>query len=138
MLCGLVGATAAYSLGKATNPAGNLHPNEPQFLFTNDTNFPFKNTGTFENNELVYKFIVSVILVIAFGGVAIYLSRRLGSKPGLKGKRIKVIESIYLGTRKNLHLVRIGNKEILIGSTNENICKLTDVTDALDEISGKD
>lgn len=44
------------------------------------------------------------------------------------GKRIKVVETAYLGPRKAVHLLRIGDRWILVGSTNENITKLAELT----------
>jgi flagellar biogenesis protein FliO len=51
----------------------------------------------------------------------------------MSGKQIRIIETVHLGPRKSVHLLKIGDKQILIGSTNENITKLADV---MDESSG--
>jgi len=114
----------------APNLPDNSTAQNSKSLFTNDANFPFKKPTSFENNELLNKFIFSILLVIALGAIAFYLSKKFGSKiTKLSGKKIKIIETIYLGQRKTLHLVKIKNREILIGSTNENISMLADVTD---------
>jgi len=73
--------------------------------------------------------MVSVVLVVVLGGVAIYGSKRLAGKLGnLPGKKIKIIETAHLGPRKAVHLLRIGDRCLLIGSTNDNISKLADLT----------
>jgi len=128
-----------FCTGNTPNFPDNSTPDKNKSLFTNNTNFPFKNPSSFGNNQLVYKFIFSIFLVIALGAIAFYLSRKFGPKiTKLSGKKIKIIETIYLGQKKTLHLVKIGNREILIGSTNENISMLADVTDDSVNLSEKE
>lgn len=83
---------------------------------------------------LFYKMILMVLVVIALGVAVIFLSKKLLPKLNLAGKRIKVIEAVHLGPKKSLHLIKIGKKTLLIGSTNENITNLADVTDQLSEV----
>ncbi len=73
--------------------------------------------------------MLSVLLVVGLGAAAIYASKKLmGRIANLPGKRIKVVETAYLGPRKAVHLLRIGDLWILVGSTNENITKLAELT----------
>ena len=73
--------------------------------------------------------MVSVVLVVVLGAVAIYASKRLvGKIANLPGKKIKIVETAHLGPRKAVHLLRIGDRCLLIGSTNDNITKLADLT----------
>jgi flagellar biogenesis protein FliO len=55
----------------------------------------------------------------------------------LPGKQIHVLETTHLGPRKAVHLVKIGEQQLLIGSTNESITTLADVTGALTEFSAQ-
>ena len=41
---------------------------------------------------------------------------------------MKIIETVHLGPRKAIHLLKISNQHLLIGSTAENITKLADMT----------
>ncbi len=83
-------------------------------------------TGT---RELFIKMMISVVLVVVLGAGAIYGSKRLAGKfANLPGKKIKIIETAHLGPRKAVHLLRIGDRCLLIGSTNDNISKLADLT----------
>jgi flagellar biosynthetic protein FliO len=75
-----------------------------------------------------------VLLVISLGAAVIYLSKKLLPRLNLPGKRIQVSETVHLGPRKAIHLIKIGKQTLLIGSTNENITKLADVTDQLSEV----
>ena len=72
----------------------------------------------------------SVLLVIVLGAAAIYISKKLLPKiTRLPGKEIHIVETVHLGPRKTVHLLKIGGRKLLIGSTNENITRLADVTD---------
>jgi flagellar biosynthetic protein FliO len=100
-------------------------------LFGKDPDF-FKNakneTGT---RELVFKFMVSVLFLVALGAGGIYISKRFLPKiSNLSGKEIHIIETVHLGPRKAVHLLEIGERRFLVGSTNENITKLADLTSA--------
>ena len=85
--------------------------------------------------DLFFRMMLMVLLVIIMGAAAIYLSRKLLPRfTQLSGKRIRVVETVHLGPRKTLYLLKIGERQLLIGSTNENITRLADVTGALCEV----
>jgi len=103
-------------------------------LFRNDPNFSFSSAKSLGTREMFFKMMLSVLLVVALGAAAIYISKKFLPKiTNLPGKKIQVIETTHIGPRKMVHLLKIGNQRLLIGSTNENITKLADVTDALSE-----
>jgi len=105
-------------------------------LFAGDPNFPKNPGGSSGNQELFFKMMLSVLLVIALGVVAIYISRKVLPRiTNLPGKEIHIAETVHLGPRKAVHLLRIGSQWLLVGSTNENITKLADVTDAMADLS---
>ncbi|MHC4132041.1 MAG: FliO/MopB family protein [Planctomycetota bacterium] len=115
----------------------NQSGNDSKLILTKDPNFAFKTSGGLKDKELVYKFIFSVFLVVAVGTAAVYFSKRIGGKiTRLSGKKVQVVETIYLGQRKALHLLKIGRREILIGSTNENVNMIADVTETFGDLTG--
>lgn len=84
------------------------------------------------NSSLFFKMIFSVVLVLVLGAAAVYMSKKVLPRiTNLPGKEIRILETAYLGPRKAVHLVRIGNQRLLIGSTNEGVTILADVTDGL-------
>ena len=86
--------------------------------------------------ELFFKMMLSVLLVAALGAAAIYVSRKLLPRlTNLPGKQIHILETAHLGPRKAVHLIKIGEQQLLIGSTNERITTLAHVADALTELS---
>jgi flagellar biogenesis protein FliO len=107
----------------------------PGSLFAGDPNFAKTPGNSSGNKELFYKMMLSVLLVVVLGAVAIYTSRKLLPRiTNLPGKEVRIVETIHLGPRKTLHLLKIGNQCLLLGSTGENITKLADVTDALADL----
>jgi flagellar biogenesis protein FliO len=119
-------SAAKMRAGKSNPTAGSLFANDPNFLAKGD------NVST---KELFSKTIIAVLLVIALGAAAIYTSKKLLPRiTNLPTKEIRVIETTHLGPRKMLHLIRIGNQEILIGSTNERITMLANVSEGRTEV----
>jgi flagellar biogenesis protein FliO len=45
----------------------------------------------------------------------------------MPGKEIHIVETVHLGPRKAVHLLEIGGRRYLIGSTNEKINTLADL-----------
>jgi flagellar biosynthetic protein FliO len=98
-------------------------------LLGNDPNFSGGPADSLNTGELFFKMMLSVLLVIGLGAAAIYISKKLLPKiANLPGKEIRVIETVHLGPRKTVHLLQVGNRRLLIGSTGESITKLADVT----------
>lgn len=96
--------------------------------FLNDPNLAQEPGMGLDNGRLFLKMMGSVVLVIALGAAALYLSKKVLPKvTNAAGKEIRVVETTYLGPRKALHLVEVGNQKLLIGSTNENIATLAHV-----------
>ena len=109
---------------------------ERSSLFANDPNFSVRPSDSLNSRELFFKMMLSILLVVVLGVAAIYISKKFGAKiSNLPGKKIRIIETVHLGPRKTVHLIKIGNRRLLIGSTNENITRLADVTDALADLS---
>lgn len=110
-----------------------------QDLFASDPNFSKRPGNSSGSKELFFKMMLSVLLVVVLGAAAIYISRKLLPRiTNLPGKEIRIAETVHLGPRKTVHLLKIGNQWLLIGSTSESITKLADVTDALADLPAKE
>ncbi len=78
---------------------------------------------------MLYKLSAAVGIVLVLAGVAIYLLRVVMPKLGpVRKKRVKVAEVHYLGGRKVVHLIEVGHRQLLVGSTPTHISMLADVT----------
>ena len=80
---------------------------------------PMGSGGSTNTRELFFRMMLMVVLVIVLGAAAIYISKKFLPKlSNLPGKKIRVIETVHLGPRKTVHLLKIGNQQLLVGSTN--------------------
>ena len=141
--CGVILVCSAQSAADAEKHASDRGGTELEnsqsksnSLFDNDSNF-LKNTNNgYGTRELFFKFMVSVLFLVALGAGGIYISKRFLPKiTNLSGKEIRIAETVHLGPRKAVHLLEIGERRFLIGSTNENITILADLTSTLTELS---
>jgi flagellar biosynthetic protein FliO len=108
-------------------------------LFANDPNFSGRPSDSVGGRDLFFKMMLSVLLVVALGVVAIYVSKKLLPKiTNLPGKEIRIVETVHLGPRKAVHLLEIGNQRLLISSTNENVTKLADVPSTLTDLTAQE
>ena len=123
----------------ADGPKSNKSTFKTDSLFANDPNFANRAGDKLGIGELSYKMLISVLLVVVLGAAAIYVSKKLLPRiTNLPGKEIRLVETVHLGPRKAVHLLKIGNQKLLIGSTSERITKLADVTDGLMDFSSQE
>ncbi len=141
--CGVIMVCSAQSSADTEKPVSNSggaelknSQSKSKSLFENDPDF-LKNTDNGPGiGGLLFKFMVSVLFIIALGAGGIYVSKRFLPKiTNLSGKEIRIAETVHLGPRKAVHLLEIGERRFLIGSTNENITRLADLTGTLTESS---
>jgi flagellar biosynthetic protein FliO len=129
---GWVALASRYSSEHA--PASTQAPTvETSFL--SDPNLASADSAGLGGRELFLKMMLSIGLVLGLGAAALYLSKRVLPKvTNAPGKEIRVVETSYLGPRKALHLIEVGNQRLLIASTNDRITTLAHLNDAwLDE-----
>jgi flagellar biosynthetic protein FliO len=101
-----------------------------------DSNYPFITGDRLNTGELFYKMTFAVLLVIVLAIGAAYFSKKLLPKIArFPSKQIKIIETVSLGQHRNLYLVDVAGKKLLIGGTNESINRLADLSDPMADIS---
>ncbi|PKL50691.1 MAG: hypothetical protein CVV39_01145 [Planctomycetes bacterium HGW-Planctomycetes-1] len=126
LLCGIAAFAYLAQAGTGENVKAlvgeSVPPSNNQPSFTVGTSDDLNTSGLF------FKMMFMVLLVVALGAAAIYLSKRLLPKLNLPGKMIQVSETIHIGPRRAIHLIKVGKQTLLIGSTNDNITKLADLT----------
>ena len=116
-----------------TNQPQSDAESEDSSLFANDQDY----FGKSDYNPVGA--ILAILFVLALFVVAIYVSKKLLPRiTNLSGKEIRIVETIHLGSRKAVHLLEIGNRRFLIGSTNENVTKLADLGSDLMDLSAKE
>jgi len=148
LVAGVLVICSAQSASDGTEPEKSQpDPNQPQ-AGTESTNNPlyandpiFFSESDFNSGGSVFSIraILAVLFVLALFIAAIYVSKKLLPKiTNLPGREIRIVETVHLGPRKAVHLLEIGNQRLLIGSTNENITKLADLTGDLMDLSNKE
>lgn len=87
---------------------------------------------------LAVSLLVKLIFVLAIAYGCIYLLKRYSNlKTSIidNKKNIKILEHTSIGTGRNLHLVSIGGRNLLLGSTPQNISILAEIdSDQLTEM----
>jgi flagellar biogenesis protein FliO len=78
--------------------------------------------------------LITMILIVALFGVGLWWFARRYSKGlmGGKGNMVTVAETIPLGPRKMVHILQVGSRKLLLGSTADSIRFLADITDAVE------
>ncbi len=109
----------------ATQPATAVGP---------ATRFPIQSYGEGDDLDgLMWQMLSASLVVLVIGGVALFVIKKL--LPRIKytsNRRITVLETTYLGSRKAVHLLQVGSVKLLVGSSSEGVVKLDDVTHAFD------
>lgn len=119
---------------KVSDPCQPAETTEPNlnYLFGKDSDIPLAPGHDTFGGELYSKTLLAVLFVLVLGIAAIYVSKKLLPKiTNLTGKEIHIVETVHLGPRKAVHLLEIGNRRFLIGSTNETISALADLNSTL-------
>ena len=85
----------------------------PSYVSAKDPNFSTRPADNPGSREMFSKMMASVLLVLVFGTAAIYISKKFLPKiTNLSGKNIHIVETVYLSSRKAVHLVEIGGYKI--------------------------
>lgn len=107
-------------------------------FFTQDQNLTGGSGFAGGTGELFFRTMLAVLFVLVLGVGAIYISKRLLPRIiNAPGKRIRIIETVHIGPKKAIHVIEVGNRQLLLGSTAESITNLADITDDLIDLSAK-
>ena len=83
-------------------------------------------------SEAVRTLLVSILVLLVIGTVAIYAAKKwLPKITAPKGRHIAVMETVQLAPNRAVHLVQVGSQRFLLGSSSESVRMLADVTLAL-------
>ena len=117
---------------------GQPEVNSPPELERGDTLRLFDDPNSLGNDpspvsvELLFRMLGGLLVVIALMAAALYLSKRVLPRLSKNaGKEIKIVETTMLGPRKYLHVIKVANQRLLLGSTNDRINMLAHLVDDL-------
>lgn len=84
------------------------------------------------NLPKVTKYLESIGLILIIVVVALYFLRgTLGIKTGMGKKKryLSIVDSVPLGSKKYIHLIKIPGKILVVGATREKIHTLAEITE---------
>lgn len=134
----LIGLGLVFAVCLAGQWVLSAHPNEapepaqiapPDWLESPQTPSQSQNLDNLHQN-LVRQLLIMTFIIALFGGGFWWFVRKYSK--GLlvgKGRFITILETIPLGPRKTVHLLEVGHKKLLIGSTPDSIRLLADLTE---------
>ena len=81
-----------------------------------------------------WQMLASVVVILVLGGVALVVIKKFIPRLAVStGKKISVVETIYLGPRLSVHLVKVAGQRFLLSSTRDHISMLAKVAGAVGE-----
>jgi len=125
------GATTRAQSATRTAPASRPSPaSAPAGDFLReDSRRPLITRPEGSTAGMTWTLLASLLVVLVLGLLVYGVVKRLLPKLGVKvGRRVRVLETSYLGPRKAIHLLQVGSQRFLIGSTRERITMLSEVT----------
>lgn len=126
-------ATAVLAAGPNTPPpAGESNlpvVSPPKWSLTQDSNYAYGTDSQFATSDIFWRMMVAILIVAALGIVLYYVSKKFGAKVSSfqPGRRIQIVETAYLGSRKAIHLVKVDDKKILIATTQTTITPIAEL-----------
>ena len=111
-----------------SNQSQWINKTEKGGLYEKESGFSDESSFLSDQGDFSFRIMLAVLFVVILGIAAIYVSKKLLPQiTRLPGKEIRVVETVHLGPRKAVHMLEIGNRRLLIGSTNESVTKLADI-----------
>ena len=89
------------------------------------------NNGSGDLTGLMWQMLSAALVVLLVGALALFVVKKLLPRIRYAShKRISVLETAYLGSRKAVHLLQVGSVKLLVASSPEGVVRLDDVTRA--------
>lgn len=84
--------------------------------------------------SVIFDIVIKLIIVLGLIFVSLYLLRIWRAKlPGSSDRKIEVLESRQLNAKQALHLIRIADRTLLIGATDQSLATLISLDGFADE-----
>ncbi len=87
-----------------------------------------------DRGDVLWQMLAYVVVILVIGGAAIVLTKKLRPRIGGRSQEVSVLETVYLGPRKAIHLVRVGDQRFLLGGSREKISMLAEVSAAFPDV----
>jgi len=94
--------------------------------------------GNYEGGSgtTLWTMLASVLVILALGGAAMVVTKKyLPRLRAAGGRELAVLETVHLGPRVTVHLVKAGGKRFMLGATRERVSMLAEVGEAFPDIA---
>ncbi|HUS92486.1 MAG TPA: flagellar biosynthetic protein FliO [Phycisphaerae bacterium] len=79
------------------------------------------------------------LLILALGGGALLMVRRYFPRPrSRQGGRLRVIDSVYIGPRKQVHVLEVGSQRFLLASCRDSVTMISELGSSFSELYGRE
>jgi len=90
---------------------------------------PLRNEDT---REAFWRMLASLAVVLVLVVVAVIVGKKFLPRLAAQGRRqLRVMETLHVTPRNAVHLMRVGDRVFMLGSTKEGLTTLGDVSDAV-------
>ena len=92
--------------------------------------FEIPNDKLPKQTDLFRQFATAIGFVVVLGIGAFYASRRLGPRWNpTRGRHLRIVESIGLGPHRQIHLLEVDGRRLVVGSTAQTIGLIAEVSE---------
>ena len=143
---GLVGAAEPGADGEAGGTIQNSQPASRPTPTSTQASRPLKSLfgdrdsdGDLRDGstDVLWRMLAYVLVILALGALGMVVVKRWLPRMGVapsRGREVTVIETTHLASRRTVHLVQVGNRRFLLGSTDQSVAMLAEVTSAFPEV----
>ncbi|MAM89203.1 MAG: flagellar biosynthetic protein FliO [unclassified Hahellaceae] len=85
-------------------------------------------TPASQSLEIIFSLALIIVLIVAVG----WIMRRFSGGPGMQNRQLKIVAAISLGSRERIAVVQVGERQILVGITAQQINKLLELEQPID------
>jgi flagellar biogenesis protein FliO len=88
-----------------------------------------------DGDGLLGRMLAYGAVILLLGGAAVFMARRyLPRARPAGGRRVRVTDSVYLGPRKQLHVLEVGPQRFLIASCRDSVTMISELTSSFSEL----
>lgn len=88
--------------------------------------------------RLLWQSLAAVMVILALGGIGTWVVKRLLPRiASARGTRMQLLETFHLAPQQAVHLMKVGNLNLLIGASRDRLTLLADVTGAIPPAAGE-
>ncbi|MGB2824348.1 MAG: flagellar biosynthetic protein FliO [Phycisphaerae bacterium] len=88
-----------------------------------------------DGGGVLSRMLAYAVVILLLGGAAVFLTKRyLPRAKSPSGRRIRVVDSVYLAPRKQLHVLEVGPQRFLVASCRDNVTMISELKPSFSEV----